>query len=62
MATNARGVWLAMRHEIPAMLAADGGAIVKLSSIAGTILWLCSDAASYVTGAPIAADGGFLAA
>jgi NAD(P)-dependent dehydrogenase (short-subunit alcohol dehydrogenase family) len=141
MATNARGVWLAMRYEIPAMLAAGGGAIVNLSSvygaagksahhayvaskhavvgvtrsvaleyatrgirvnallagvtatagmlqaeaavpqivrelvaqhplqrmasegeIAATVLWLCSDAASYVTGAPIAADGGFLAA
>lgn len=141
MATNARGVWLAMRHEIPAMLATRGGAIVNLSSIygaagrpahhayvaskhavvgmtrsvaleyatrgirvnallagvtatagmrqaeaavpaavhelvaqhpigrmareeeiAGTILWLCSDAAGYVTGAPIAVDGGFSAA
>jgi NAD(P)-dependent dehydrogenase (short-subunit alcohol dehydrogenase family) len=141
MATNARGVWLAMRYEIPAMLAAGGGAIVNLSSIYGaagkpahhayvaskhavvgmtrsvaleyatrgirvnavlagvtatagmeqakaivpevvdalvaqhpigrmareeeiaaTVLWLCSDAAGYVTGAPIAVDGGFLAA
>jgi len=141
MATNARGVWLSMRHEIPALIASGGGAIVNMCSIyaaagkaahhayvashhavlgltrsvaleyasrnirinalcagitataamrqaeaavpdlvaalvaqhpmarmaredelAGTVLWLCSDAAGYVTGAPIAVDGGFLAA
>ena len=33
MAVNARGVWLAMRHEIPAMLQSGGGAIVNMSSI-----------------------------
>jgi NAD(P)-dependent dehydrogenase (short-subunit alcohol dehydrogenase family) len=141
MAINARGVWLAMRHEIPAMLASGGGAIVNVSSIygvagkpahhayvaskhavlgmtrsvaleyatrgirvnalcagvtatpgmrqaetfapalvqelvgqhpmarmatedeiAGAALWLCSEDAGYVTGAPLAVDGGFLAA
>jgi len=141
MATNARGVWLAMRHEIPAMLASGGGAIVNMSSIFGlagkaahhayvaskhavvgltrsvaleyatrgvrvnalcpgvtategmryaetalpdlvrplvsahalgrmateaeiasSVLWLCSDDAGFVTGAPFAVDGGFLAA
>ncbi|MCY1077526.1 SDR family NAD(P)-dependent oxidoreductase [Archangium lansingense] len=141
MAVNARGVWLAMRHEIPAMLATDGGAIVNISSIFGlagraanhayvaskhavvgmtrsvaleyatrgirvnalcagvtgtpsmrkaeafmpdivrglvsehpmermateeevasSVLWLCSDGAGYVTGTPLAVDGGFLAA
>ncbi|HEX4446097.1 MAG TPA: SDR family oxidoreductase [Polyangiaceae bacterium] len=35
MATNARGVWLSMRHEIPAMLASGGGAIVNMGSIYG---------------------------
>lgn len=141
MAINARGVWLAMRYEIPAMLATGGGAIVNLSSIYGmagkpahhayvaskhavlgmtrsvaleyasrgvrvnaicagvtrtpamdqaerfvpeivqqlvaqhpmarmaseeeiasAVLWLCSEGAGYVTGAPLSVDGGFLAA
>ncbi|HKU40245.1 MAG TPA: SDR family oxidoreductase [Polyangiales bacterium] len=141
LAINARGSWLAMRYEIPAMLAAGGGAIVNMSSIygtagkaahhayvaskhavlgmtrslaleyatrgvrinalcagitatpslkaaevampdlvsslvaehpmgrmaseaeiAGSVLWLCSEAAGYVTGAAIAVDGGFSAA
>lgn len=141
LATNARGVWLTMRHEIPAMLASGGGAIVNMGSIysaagkaahhayvaskhavigltrsialeyatrgirvnalcggvtatpamtqaqtafphivralidehpmarmaseremAEAVLWLCSDAASYITGTSLAVDGGFLAA
>ena len=141
MATNARGVWLSMRHEIPAMLASGGGSIVNMSSIYGAagkaahhayvaskhavlgmtrsvaleyatrgvrvnavcagvtataamrqaeavvpalvgalvdehpmkrmatedeiasaVLWLASDGASFVTGAPLAVDGGFAAA
>jgi len=141
MAVNARGVWLAMRYEIPAMLASGGGAIVNMSSIYGAagraahhayvaskhavlgmtrsvalehaqrnirvnalcagatatlgmrqaeevapdvvralaaqhpigrlateaemahaVLWLCSEGASYITGTPLAVDGGFLAA
>jgi NAD(P)-dependent dehydrogenase (short-subunit alcohol dehydrogenase family) len=141
MAINARGVWLSMRHEIPAMLRSGGGAIVNMSSIYGAagkaahhayvaskhavigmtrsvaleyagrgirvnaicagvtatlsmkgaalavpelvnvlvaqhplgrmaseeeiaaaVLWLCSDDAGYVTGTPLAVDGGFLAA
>jgi A-factor type gamma-butyrolactone 1'-reductase (1S-forming) len=37
MAVNARGVWLSMRHEIPAMLAAGGGAVVNISSIYGLV-------------------------
>ncbi|QSQ25156.1 SDR family oxidoreductase [Pyxidicoccus parkwayensis] len=35
MACNARGVWLAMRHEIPAMLGSGGGSIVNIASIYG---------------------------
>lgn len=140
LAVNARGTWLAMRHEARAMLGAGRGAIVNVSSIyglvgraahhayvaskhavvgmtrsvgaelaprgvrvnalcagvtrtpamaaaeqvvpevvaalvnehpigrmatedeiAGAALWLCSDGAGYVTGAPVAVDGGFLA-
>lgn len=141
MAVNARGVWLSMRHEVPALVASGGGAIVNIGSIysaagraahhayvaskhavvgltrsvaleyasrgvrvnvlcagvtrtagmeqaeaalpelvaglvaehpmgrmataeeiAGAALWLCSDASRYVTGTPLAVDGGFLAA
>lgn len=141
MAITARGVWLCMRYEIPAMLASGGGAIVNVSSVfgmtgnatqhayvaakhavvgmtrsvaleyatrgvrvnaicpgvtrtpsmlhaeavvpelvdslvarhpmgrmatedevAGAIAWLCSEGAGYVTGTPLAVDGGFLAA
>lgn len=31
--TNVMGVWHAMRHQIPAMLACDGGSIVNIASI-----------------------------
>lgn len=35
MAINATGTWLAMKYEIPAILAAGGGAIVNCGSVAG---------------------------
>jgi NAD(P)-dependent dehydrogenase (short-subunit alcohol dehydrogenase family) len=35
--TNLKGVFLCMKHEIPAMLAAGGGAIVNTSSIGGVV-------------------------
>lgn len=35
MAVNTRGVFLGMKHQIPAMLATDGGAIVNVGSAAG---------------------------
>jgi NAD(P)-dependent dehydrogenase (short-subunit alcohol dehydrogenase family) len=34
-AVNAKGVWLSMKYEIPAMVARGGGAIVNASSILG---------------------------
>lgn len=34
---NLRGVWWCMKHELPRMLAAGGGAIVNCSSIAGLV-------------------------
>jgi NAD(P)-dependent dehydrogenase (short-subunit alcohol dehydrogenase family) len=35
MNVNLKGVWLCMKHEIPAMLANGGGAIVNIASIYG---------------------------
>jgi len=37
MAVNLRGVWLSMKHEIPAMLASGGGAIVNVASVMGKV-------------------------
>ena len=37
MDTNVKGVWLSLKHEIPAMLKTGGGAIVNTASIAGLI-------------------------
>lgn len=37
LAVNLTGVWLCMRHEIPAMLAGGGGSIVNCASIAGLV-------------------------
>ncbi|MSO76547.1 MAG: glucose 1-dehydrogenase [Alphaproteobacteria bacterium] len=37
MAINATGVFLGMKHAIPAMIAGGGGSIVNLSSVAGII-------------------------
>jgi NAD(P)-dependent dehydrogenase (short-subunit alcohol dehydrogenase family) len=37
IAVNLKGVWLCMKHEIPAMLAHGGGAIVNTASVAGLI-------------------------
>lgn len=37
LATNLKGVWLCMKHEIRQMLAQGGGAIVNTASVAGLI-------------------------
>jgi NAD(P)-dependent dehydrogenase (short-subunit alcohol dehydrogenase family) len=37
------------------------GRVGKPEEIAAAVLWLCSDAASFVTGQPIAVDGGWVA-
>lgn len=37
------------------------GRLGKPEEIAAAIVWLCSDAASFVTGLPMAVDGGLIA-
>jgi NAD(P)-dependent dehydrogenase (short-subunit alcohol dehydrogenase family) len=37
IAVNLKGVWLCMKHEIPLLRAAGGGAIVNTASVAGLI-------------------------
>jgi NAD(P)-dependent dehydrogenase (short-subunit alcohol dehydrogenase family) len=37
MDVNVKGVWLSLKHEIPAMLKSGGGAIVNNASIAGLL-------------------------
>lgn len=34
---NLRGQWLCMKHQIPVMLSGDGGSIVNVASILGTV-------------------------
>ncbi|MCU4801774.1 glucose 1-dehydrogenase [Halobacteria archaeon HArc-gm2] len=34
---NLKGLWLCMKHELPELVAGDGGAIVNVSSIAGLV-------------------------
>ncbi len=37
MEVNARGVWLSMKYEIPAMLKSGGGSIINSSSVFGSV-------------------------
>ncbi len=55
-----------LRHEGPEleaqMLAREPiGRLGRPEEIAETVVWLCSDAASFITGHAMAADGGFMA-
>ena len=44
----------AMRKSVPM------GRYGRAEEIANAVLWLCSDAASYITGQSISVDGGFI--
>jgi NAD(P)-dependent dehydrogenase (short-subunit alcohol dehydrogenase family) len=47
---------------IERMVAAQpGGRLGKPEEIAEAAVWLCSDAASFVTGLPMPVDGGYMA-
>jgi NAD(P)-dependent dehydrogenase (short-subunit alcohol dehydrogenase family) len=48
IATNIRGTFLGMKHQIPAMLASGGGAIVNMASVAG--ISGTANLAAYVAG------------
>jgi NAD(P)-dependent dehydrogenase (short-subunit alcohol dehydrogenase family) len=37
------------------------GKIASPEEIASSVLWLCSDGASYMTGSPLIIDGGYMA-
>ena len=38
------------------------GRVAEPTEVAETVLWLCSDAASYLTGGTLPVDGGFVVA
>jgi NAD(P)-dependent dehydrogenase (short-subunit alcohol dehydrogenase family) len=48
IATNVRGTFLGMKHQIPAMLATGGGSVVNMASLAG--VQAVANLAAYVAG------------
>jgi NAD(P)-dependent dehydrogenase (short-subunit alcohol dehydrogenase family) len=44
-----------------ALVFAREGAQVVVAEVAIAVVWLCSDAASFVTGFPMPVDGGYMA-
>lgn len=49
-------------HSVPSMLAQEPiGRMGEPGEIAEAVVWLCSDASSFVTGAILPVDGGYLA-
>jgi NAD(P)-dependent dehydrogenase (short-subunit alcohol dehydrogenase family) len=54
-AKDLHGVFVAMKHELPAMVAGGGGALVNMSSTAGI------QAVAGVTGSTLVIDSGVLA-
>ncbi|MGH7272268.1 MAG: SDR family oxidoreductase [Polyangiaceae bacterium] len=48
-------------HRAPIIAAVPLGRIGSVEDVTAAVVWLCSDAASFVTGAVIPIDGGRLA-
>lgn len=57
---NLTGIYLCMKHEIPAMLKSGGGAIVNMASIAG-LVGFPGMGSSFTTGQHLVVDGGWTA-
>jgi NAD(P)-dependent dehydrogenase (short-subunit alcohol dehydrogenase family) len=53
---------LSEAHRAPILAAVPLGRVGTVEEVAATVVWLCSDAASFITGAVIPIDGGRLAA
>lgn len=59
MGINVKGVWLCLKHQLAQMHPL--GRLGEVDEVAAVVLWLSSDAASFVTGHAHTVDGGLTA-